>query len=388
MVKAGRAMTPVLISGKRIATSFWGKAWCDNLERYADFESRLPRGRSYVRNGSVVHLAIIAGKITALVMGSEIYEIDIDIALIAPARWQAICSDCTGTVGSLIELLQGKFPTKVMERVCRAGDGLFPTPKEIKMSCTCPDWAVMCKHVAAVLYGVGARLDTDPDALFTLRGVDRHQLITTDMGPSMTDIAASSERVLAADDVAALFGIDMKADTAKLPLSNGSANAARPAPQKISRKAKATAPVPPKPRAAKTASASKPSQKAAMGRKDGKGRTMLGQGDAAHSEMPPAKAPDAIIRKAAQTRATLIAALKAEPDQAKGVAVLPKKRKAATAKAIPEAKQAKAAQAVKTRPSVLAPKDGAGAREQSARPKTEQKKAGASPKRSASRAGK
>ena len=176
--KQGRILSPVVIEGRKIAKSFWGKAWCDNLERYADFENRLPRGRTYVGNGSVIDLQIARGKVEALVSGSEIYRVKIDIAVAAPTRWTAICRDCAGSVGSLVELLQGKLSKNVMERVCREADGLFPAPSEIKMSCSCPDWADMCKHVAATLYSVGARLDSDPDVLFTLRGVDRAELVS------------------------------------------------------------------------------------------------------------------------------------------------------------------------------------------------------------------
>ena len=210
--KKGRVVSPVMIEGRKIAESFWGKAWCDNLERYSDFESRLPRGRTYVRNGSVIDLQIGRGKVEALVSGSEIYSVTVDIAVAAPARWSAICRDCAGSVGSLVELLQGKLSKNVMERVCREADGLFPAPREIKMSCSCPDWAEMCKHVAATLYGVGARLDSDPDLLFTLRGVDRAELVST-VGADLplTRGAAASERVLADDDVSALFGIDIAA---------------------------------------------------------------------------------------------------------------------------------------------------------------------------------
>ena len=212
--KHGRAVSPVVIEGRKIAQSFWGKAWCDNLERYSDFANRLPRGRTYVNNGSVIDLQIARGKVEALVSGSEIYRVKIDMAVAAPARWKAICADCAGSVGSIVELLQGKLSKHVMERVCREADGLFPAPKEIKMSCSCPDWAGMCKHVAATLYGVGARLDHDPDLLFTLRGVDRIELVSAGADLSITEAAAGSERVLAGDDVAALFGIDIAAPEA------------------------------------------------------------------------------------------------------------------------------------------------------------------------------
>lgn len=212
LAKQGRVLSPVTIEKRKIATSFWGKAWCDNLERYSDFASRLPRGRTYVANGSVIDLQITRGKVEALVSGTEIYRVEVDIAVAEPPRWKAICRDCAGSVGSIVELLQGKLSKNVMERVCREADGLFPAPAEIEMSCSCPDWAEMCKHVAATLYGVGARLDSDPDLLFTLRDVDRVELVSN-VGADLPLAAtsAASARVLADDDVAALFGIDIVA---------------------------------------------------------------------------------------------------------------------------------------------------------------------------------
>jgi uncharacterized Zn finger protein len=209
--KKGRAILPVVLEGRKIAQSFWGKAWCDNLERYSDFENRLPRGRTYVRNGSVVDLQIARGRLRALVSGSDFYEVKIDIDPAAPERWKAICRDCAGSVGSLVELLKGKLSKNVMERVCRENDGLFPAPREIKMSCSCPDWADMCKHVAAALYGAGARLDQVPELLFTLRGVDSAELIATaGAKAALGHAGASSERILADRDVAALFGIELE----------------------------------------------------------------------------------------------------------------------------------------------------------------------------------
>jgi uncharacterized Zn finger protein len=211
LAKGGRSVSPVVIEGRRIAASFWGKAWCDNLEHYSDYANRLPRGRTYVRNGSVIDLSVAEGRVEALVSGSEIYNVRIDVAQAIPQHWRAICADCSGSIGSIVELLQGKLAKKVIERVCREGDGLFPGPREIKMSCTCPDWADMCKHVAAVLYGIGARFDADPDALFTLRGVDRNELIAIGVDPSLTEPAATNERVLDDDDMAALFDIELEA---------------------------------------------------------------------------------------------------------------------------------------------------------------------------------
>jgi uncharacterized Zn finger protein len=208
--KRGQPVAPVSIEGRTIAKSFWGKSWCNNLERYSDYENRLPRGRTYVRNGSVVDLQIAKGEIAAMVAGSELYKIQIGIAPVTRPRWKAICRDCAGTVDSLVELLQGRFAKGVMDRVCREGDGLFPAPKEIKLSCSCPDWADMCKHVAAVLYGVGARLDEQPQLLFVLRDVDENELLASaGQDLSLTGAAPNAAKVLDESDVAALFGLEM-----------------------------------------------------------------------------------------------------------------------------------------------------------------------------------
>ena len=198
--KTGRAASPVVLDGRKIATTFWGKAWCDNLEAYSDFANRLPRGRTYVRNGSVVDLEISPGNVRARVSGSELYSIDIKIKPLPTRLWKSIQTECAGQIDSLIELLQGKLSSSVMQIVTRRDGGLFPTPKEIDLHCSCPDWADLCKHVAACLYGVGARLDQSPELLFLLRGVNPAELIsqasaadavrqtaTTDGAPALTD---------------------------------------------------------------------------------------------------------------------------------------------------------------------------------------------------------
>jgi uncharacterized Zn finger protein len=208
--KKGQSIDPVRIEGRTIARSFWGKSWCTNLERYSDFASRLPRGRTYVRNGSVVDLQIAKGEVRALVSGSELYTVSIDVAPVAATRWKAVCRDCAGSIDSLVELLQGRLSKGVMDRVCREGDGLFPAPEEIELSCSCPDWADMCKHVAAVLYGLGARLDERPELLFALRGVDATELLArAGQDLPLKGAAPDATKVLEDGDVAALFGLEM-----------------------------------------------------------------------------------------------------------------------------------------------------------------------------------
>jgi uncharacterized Zn finger protein len=208
--KKAQPVSPVRIEGRTIARSFWGKSWCANLERYSHFASRLSRGRSYVRNGSVVDLQIARGEVRAMVSGSELYRVQVDIAPATAKRWKAICRDCAGSIDSLVELLQGRLSERVMDRVCRQGDGLFPTPGEIDLSCSCPDWADMCKHVAAVLYGIGARLDGSPELLFKLRGVNATEfLANADRHISLKAPCPAGAKVLDADDAADLFGLEM-----------------------------------------------------------------------------------------------------------------------------------------------------------------------------------
>jgi uncharacterized Zn finger protein len=206
--KKGRVISPVSIDGRIIAKTFWGKAWCENLESYSDYENRLPRGRTYVRNGSVVDLQIAASQITALVSGSEIYDVKVEILPVAKPHWKSICEDCAGSIDSLVELLQGRLSKGVMERISQQQSGLFPSPREIKLSCSCPDWAEMCKHVAAVLYGVGARLDQQPELLFRLRAVNEKELIAS-AGKSMPSAKKTPAKLLGGEDLSKLFGLDI-----------------------------------------------------------------------------------------------------------------------------------------------------------------------------------
>jgi uncharacterized Zn finger protein len=210
--KKGQALEPIVIAGRAITSTFWGNSWCKNLERYGDFENRLPRGRSYVRNGLVLHLAIKPGAIEALVRGSSLYKTSVAISPISRRHWKSVCTDLVGSVDSLVELLQGRLSAAVMERICRQGTGLFPTPREIRFDCSCPDYASMCKHAAAVLYGVGARLDEQPDLLFALREVDASDLIATaDRSVMLGKRGPRRNRVLARANLSELFGLEMVA---------------------------------------------------------------------------------------------------------------------------------------------------------------------------------
>lgn len=208
--KKGEVCHPIVIEGRTIANTFWGKAWCKNLESYSDYANRLPRGRSYVRHGSVIDLKVREGEIKALVSGSSIYKVKIAITQVVANKWNNMVNECAGKIDSLIELLQGKFSKAVMQIITDPEKGLFPHPKEIRLSCSCPDWADMCKHVAAVLYGVGARLDTKPEELFLLRQADHVDLIAKAGTISLTQASSDqSDRILDDTDLSSLFGIDI-----------------------------------------------------------------------------------------------------------------------------------------------------------------------------------
>jgi len=207
--KTGFRVEPIKTKGRKIAHTFWGEAWCNHLEKFSDYENRLPRGRTYVRNGSICHLTISEGKIEAIVSGSELYEIEIDIKPLSAKKWKKLREQCAGQIGSMLELLQGRFSDNVMAIVTDPENGLFPQPNEIKLDCDCPDWAEMCKHIAAVLYGVGARLDQQPELLFLLRDVDHEALISAELNMTPATSGQSKGRRLATSDLSDVFGIDM-----------------------------------------------------------------------------------------------------------------------------------------------------------------------------------
>ena len=211
LAKGKTALSPVVLATSRIADTFWGKAWCRNIESYQDYSNRLPRGRSYVRSGAVIDLQIAKGEVTALVCGSSRtpYKIKIAIAPLAPPRWEAIKRRCLGKIDSLVSLIQGKLSKETLELLCDHENGIFPAPSEIEMDCSCPDWAGLCKHLAAVLYGIGARLDTNPSLFFVLRGVDQNELVSAGVVDALTEGVASE---IDESQLTNVFGVDF--DTA------------------------------------------------------------------------------------------------------------------------------------------------------------------------------
>jgi uncharacterized Zn finger protein len=243
LAKQGRKTSPIQIAGRKIANTFWGQAWCDNLEGYSDFSNRLPRGRSYVRNGSVVDLQIKPGRITAMVSGSDMYDIHIELTPVAGQVWKEIKSRCAGRIGSLVDLLQGKLTEDVMGIVTARQGGLFPAPKEIKMRCSCPDYAHLCKHLAAVLYGIGARLDQQPELLFLLRQVDHLELITAAGERAAAPKLPSRKKAIADSALSEIFGIELDQSASGLTEASAAAVASpKPTPKRRSKRSPVAAP--------------------------------------------------------------------------------------------------------------------------------------------------
>jgi uncharacterized Zn finger protein len=215
IARRGIAPSPVAIEGRDLAITFWGQAWCQHLESLADLATRLPRGRAYARNGSVVHLEISRGVIRAFVSGTELYEVEVAIRPLDPARWKKVRGSCAGRIATVVELLSGRLSSAVMEVLCDRERGVFPASAELELSCSCPDQARLCKHLAAVLYGVGARLDQAPELLFTLRGVELAELVADagDVGLLASSPAASTQLV-PDHRLAEIFGIELELDSA------------------------------------------------------------------------------------------------------------------------------------------------------------------------------
>lgn len=210
--KKGKSLEPVQVTGRHIVKNWWGKAWCDNLERYADYESRMERGKRYIRTGAVLDLKIQKGKILARVQGTRKtpYKIEIRISPLSEEKCQNIIKKCGKKLENLETLLGGDFPQD-MQELFQGKDGLFPSPKEISFNCSCPDWALMCKHVAAALYGVGVRLDENPLLFFELRGIDVDRFIDVTLANKVEEMLANegkaSSRIIEDEKILELFGV-------------------------------------------------------------------------------------------------------------------------------------------------------------------------------------
>ncbi|WP_129596215.1 SWIM zinc finger family protein [Anaerophilus nitritogenes] len=206
-------ISPVIINGNAIAKKWWGKAWNTNLESYADLKNRIGRGRSYVRHGAVLDLQIKTGQVEALVQGSSSkpYSVLIQIDELDQGKWTRVIEICNHRIDTMETLIAGEFPKEFDELFKESKNGLFPSLKEIHFQCSCPDSAVVCKHIAAVLYGIGARLDNDPILFFKLRNIDFESLLKKSIEEKMKSMLQNadknSKRVIDEDEVFDLFGI-------------------------------------------------------------------------------------------------------------------------------------------------------------------------------------
>lgn len=216
--KQGRNPQPVKAEGRKVAKTFWGQAWCDHLDHMSDFENRLARGMTYLRNGSVADLVIQPGKVNAIVAGSEPYDVEISIENLNGRSWGDLKKKCARSIRSLVDLLAGKLDDGVIKELTHPTEGLFPKGKEIRMNCSCPDFADVCKHIAAVFYGIGCLLDSKPELLFILRGVDSKELIGLDALAPAIDQALGAPDVLGEADLGALFGIEMDTSPSDTPM--------------------------------------------------------------------------------------------------------------------------------------------------------------------------
>ena len=200
----GEELQPVKAHGKAIASSFWGRVWCRAIEDWQDYESRLPAGRSLLKNGGVIDLKLSENRAQAQVVADRLYQVQIRFEGVEEEQLNALRNACAGKLTSLIDLIRGDLSDDVMELICDPAFGLFPRYSELKPSCDCLDDAVLCRHAAAALYAIAPRLDDQPELFFTLRGIDPESFFALDA------VAGPEEAGdLSAEDLSATFGIEI-----------------------------------------------------------------------------------------------------------------------------------------------------------------------------------
>lgn len=168
-------------SRRPFGLTWWGKAWVDALEHRARLDpNRLGRGRSYARRGSVLDLRVDPGVVSATVQGSRVtpYEVTVRIRAFSGDEWDAVLDVVSAQIGRVAALLDGELPPEVVDDAQAAGLELLPDAGEVKTACNCPDFAVPCKHSAAVCFLIADALDEDPFVLLLLRGRRRDELMS------------------------------------------------------------------------------------------------------------------------------------------------------------------------------------------------------------------
>ena len=167
-------------SRRSFGATWWGRAWLEALEHRARLDpGRLSRGRSYARRGSVLELTVSPGEVEAVVQGSRVtpYQVTVRIRAFSTDEWDAVLDVVSAQIGRVAALLDGELPPEVVDDVRATGLDLLPGAGEVLTNCSCPDFAVPCKHSAAVCYLVADALDDDPFALLLLRGRRKDELL-------------------------------------------------------------------------------------------------------------------------------------------------------------------------------------------------------------------
>jgi uncharacterized Zn finger protein len=195
----------------------------------ADYANRIPRGRTYARNGSIVDLNIEPGRVVATVAGGDYYKIEMDVKPLPISKWEDIKLKCQGQIATMVDLLMGRFSHEVMKVVCDPTHGMFPLESEISFKCSCPDWAKLCKHISAVFYGIGNRLDKSPELLFLLRRVNPLELFEATAKRFTEETQTKKEHALEGD-LSSIFGVVIETDKPEnKPTSSKTAKAVKTA---------------------------------------------------------------------------------------------------------------------------------------------------------------
>ena len=167
------------IKVRELGTTWWGQRWIKSLEQFSrDYLSRLGRGRTYARTGRVHDLSIGPGLVTAVVTGSEHYDVSLRMDAFTTGEWNSAIKIMSQEARYAAELLAGRMPSDIDSVFRRSKRSLFPSKShDLETDCSCPDWASPCKHVAAMHYVLGEAFDRDPFLLFELRGRTRDQVL-------------------------------------------------------------------------------------------------------------------------------------------------------------------------------------------------------------------
>jgi uncharacterized Zn finger protein len=162
-----------------IGEQWWSRRFIDVLESFG-MQSRLTRGRNYARSGQVLSLEIGTGHVTAMVQGSRVkpYKVRLTVDPLTKPQWRTVEQALAGRALFRARLLAGEMPAEIEAIFADCGTPLFPrSARDLTMSCTCPDWEIPCKHLAAVCYVLAEAFDDDPFGMLAWRGKGRNDLL-------------------------------------------------------------------------------------------------------------------------------------------------------------------------------------------------------------------